>query len=36
MIAPALADEFGLDPSDLGFVTGAFFAAFALSQWLNS
>ena len=32
MIAPALADEFGLDPSDLGFVTGAFFAAFALSQ----
>ncbi len=32
MIAPALVIEFALDPSELGFVTGAFFAAFALTQ----
>ena len=32
MIAPALIDEFGLGPAKLGFVTSAFFVAFALAQ----
>jgi len=32
MIAPALVDEFGLGPAELGFVTSAFFVAFALAQ----
>lgn len=32
MIAPALVDEFGLGPAELGFVTSAFFIAFALAQ----
>lgn len=32
MIAPALVDEFGFGPAELGFVTGAFFVAFALAQ----
>ena len=32
LIAPALVDEFGLGPAELGFVTSAFFVAFALAQ----
>ena len=32
MIAPALVDEFGFGPAELGFVTSAFFVAFALAQ----
>ena len=32
MIAPALIDEFGFGPAKLGFVTSAFFVAFALAQ----
>ena len=32
MIAPALVAEFALGPAQLGFVTSAFFVAFALAQ----
>ncbi|MBT9288449.1 MFS transporter [Prosthecodimorpha staleyi] len=32
VIAPELARDIGLDPADLGLVSGAFFAAFALAQ----
>lgn len=32
MIAPELVAEFGLGPAELGFVTSAFFVAFALAQ----
>jgi len=32
MIVPQLVAEFGLGPAELGFVTSAFFVAFALSQ----
>ena len=32
MIAPELVDEFGFGPAELGFVTSAFFVAFALAQ----
>lgn len=32
MIAPQLVAEFGLGPAELGFVTSAFFVAFALAQ----
>ncbi len=32
MIVPALVDEFGFGPAELGFVTSAFFVAFALAQ----
>ncbi|MDA0674934.1 MAG: MFS transporter [Proteobacteria bacterium] len=32
LIAPALVDEFGIGPADLGFMTSTFFVAFALAQ----